>query len=46
VVNLRKANATARTWPKVKGNARARHLHTINVVVQTILPKNAEPINI
>jgi hypothetical protein len=42
-------NATARTWrtePKVKGKAKARHSHAINVVVQTILPENVAPLNI
>jgi hypothetical protein len=49
LVNSRKSNATTRicrTWPKVKGKARARHLHAINVVVQTTLPKNADALNI
>jgi hypothetical protein len=44
LINLRKVKATARTWrisPKVKGKARARYLHAINVVVQTTLPENA-----
>jgi hypothetical protein len=49
LVNLRKANAMVKTWrtePKVKRKSRARHLHAINVVVQTILPENAKPLNI
>jgi hypothetical protein len=49
LVNSRKVNATTRTriiGPKVKGKARARHLHAINVVVQTTFPENAEPLNI
>jgi hypothetical protein len=46
LVNLIKANATVRTWPKVKAKAKARHLHAINVVVQTILLENVEPLNI
>jgi hypothetical protein len=49
LVNSRKANAMARIWrtgSEVKGKARARHLHVINVVVQIILPDNVEPINI
>jgi hypothetical protein len=32
--------------PKVKAKAKARHLHAINVVIQTTLPENAEPLNI
>jgi hypothetical protein len=42
LVNSRKAITMTRPWrtePKVKGKARANHLHAINVVVQTILPK-------
>jgi hypothetical protein len=31
---------------KGKGKAKARHLHVINVVVQTTLLENAEPLNI
>jgi hypothetical protein len=48
LVNSRKANTTVRiwrTWPKVKGKAKARHLHAINIVVQTTLLGNAEPLN-
>jgi hypothetical protein len=40
LVNSRKANTMARTWrigPKAKGKAKARHLHAINVVIQTTL---------
>jgi hypothetical protein len=47
LVNSRKTNATARTRrirSKVKG--KGKHLHAINVVVQTILLENAEPLKI
>jgi hypothetical protein len=53
LVNSRKANTMVRTWrtePKVggkgKAKAKAMHSHAINVVVQTILPENAAPLNI
>jgi hypothetical protein len=42
LINLRKINTIVRTrriGPKVKGKARARHLHAINVVIQTTLPE-------
>jgi hypothetical protein len=48
LVNSRRANTTAktrRTEPKVKEKGRAKHLHAINVVVQTTLLENAEPLN-
>jgi hypothetical protein len=44
LVNLKRANAmakTRRTEPKDK----VKLLHTINVVVQTTLLKNVEPLN-
>jgi hypothetical protein len=48
LVNLRKANAMAKTRriePKVKGKGKAMLLHVINVVVQTTLLRNTEPLN-
>jgi hypothetical protein len=45
LINSRKLNTTAiRTETKVKEKARARYLHAINVVVQTTLAENAEPL--
>jgi hypothetical protein len=49
LVNSKKANTIARTRriePKVKEKAWARYLRAINMVVQTILPENVEPLNI
>jgi hypothetical protein len=46
LVNSRMTNTmakTRRTESKVKG--KANHLHAINVVVQTTLLRNAEPLN-
>jgi hypothetical protein len=43
-----KANAMAKTRriePKVKGKGKAMLLHVINVVVQTTLLRNTEPLN-
>jgi hypothetical protein len=46
LVNSRRANTMIkirRTEPKVKGKAKAKHLHAMNVVVQTTLLENTEP---
>jgi hypothetical protein len=48
LVNFREANTTVKTWrtePKVNGKAKAKHLYAINVVVQTTLLRNTEPLN-
>jgi hypothetical protein len=47
-VNSRMANATTkirRTKANVKEKGKEKHLHAINVVVQTTLLGNAEPLN-